>query len=172
MDKEITNDFTPNEYENVHFHDGRVKLLTNDDERLLTEEELLQQTLEYYPDHWISENRKLIQIITDELKYMSTLSTLGDGATFSDIAEYLEYCHTEDPISKVNWEDDDLSYYVMRCPNKTNPSNKQFMRHFLMELYDVYKYFLRNYNIEFGPFEDFCDFIYIYSSSAFQIPND
>ena len=104
---------------------------------------------------------------------MGQVSTLGDEVDFSGVSDYLEYYNTIKTDSKVNWdEEEDLSFYVVRCPNKKNPSNKQFMRHFLIELANLYKYLVRNYEVYIGQFEEFCNFIYIYSSSAIRIPKD
>lgn len=173
MEKEYKDQYLPNEYDTIQFDDGYIKLFSQEDERNLTSSEILQQTLEHYPDHWISENRLEIEHITKDIFNMSGLNTLGDKAEYSDVADYLEYTNTTEIESKINWnDDDDLSFYVIRCPNKRNPSNMQFMRHFLMELSELYDYLCRTYFVNFGPFEIFCDFIYVNSSSALRIPED
>ena len=173
MDKEYRDEYFPNEYDTVYFDNGYIKTSTSDEDRELTKEEQLDQTLQYYPDHWISEHRRILEIITNDIIDMAQVSTLGDRLEFSCVSDYLEYCNTTEIDSCVNWNDEeDLRFYVVPCPNKKNPSNIQFMRHFLIELADLYRYLVRNYDVYFGPFEKFCDFIYINSSSAIRIPED
>lgn len=170
---EYSVEYSPNEYDMVYFDEGYIKIHSIDDNRILTSEEQLEQTLQYYPDQWISEHRNVLEVITRDIIDMGQVSTLGDEVDFSGVSDYLEYYNTIKTDSKVNWdEEEDLSFYVVRCPNKKNPSNKQFMRHFLIELANLYKYLVRNYEVYIGQFEEFCNFIYIYSSSAIRIPKD
>ena len=67
--------------------------------------------------------------------------------------------------SNYDWQEYDLNLFVNKYTYIKNPTYKQYMSHYLIELYDLFSYLTRNYVLKFGTFEVFAEFVYLTSSN-------
>ena len=79
--------------------------------------------------------------------------------------DFMDYVNNIPMNSYYDWGEYDLNIFVNKYIYRKNPTYKQYMSHYLIELYDLYNYLSRNYLLVFGSFEIFAEFVYLTSSN-------
>jgi len=96
---------------------------------------------------------------------MSVYSSFCDQCDLDMFCDFMDYVNNTNMSSPYDWENENLEEYVTKYKHKRNPSYKQYMSHNLLELIELYQYLIRNFKLSFGPFEIFCELVYITSSN-------
>lgn len=162
MDKEYYEEPTY-EYDTIIFEENIAKVVN--EAQLFTTEEFKQNIDNIFPDYWISENRNMITYIFEDLKEMSQTTSFCDNCNLDDFCDYMDYVNNSSIETQFNWDKLNLYLYVNKYSYRKNPTFKQYMSHYLIELYDLYSYLSRKYTMKCGTFEVFSEFVYITSSS-------
>lgn len=153
----------PNEYEVIHFDDGHLKIV-NEEEIKYTEEEKNEDIKKYYPDHWSSQNYNNLINIFDDLKEILCYHSVMSKIKSTDFIDYMDFVNNTHIYETYDWNVN-LQDFVVKKPNKNNATFREFVGHYLIELKDIFDYLNRTYdNYSFGAFETFCDLAYHTSS--------
>jgi hypothetical protein len=155
----------PNDYETVQFENGNLKIF-QEYEYEYTNQEKIENIRNCYPDYWIDLNYDQILRILNDITEVSLYNGVLDDLDFSIFSDYMEYTNNKYIYQSYDWNVN-LIEYAFKMPNKKNPTFRQFVSHYLIELKNVYDYLCRTYTAySFGPFESFCDLAYETSSGA------
>jgi len=162
MDKEYIEE--PNyEYDTVVFDSNSLKILKEQNE--YTQDEIQTNIANIFPDYWISDNRIDITYIFNDIKEKSYISQFVDNCELDEFYDFMDYVNNTQMNSYYDWEKYDLNIFVNKYTYRKNPTLKQYMSHYLIELYDLFSYLTRNYVLKFGTFEVFVEFVYLTSSN-------
>ena len=163
MDKEYIEE--PNyEYDTIVFDSGSVKILQEDCE--YSSDEIKKIITNIFPDQWISDNRNDITYIFNNIQEMASSSNFIDNCDLDEFCDFMDYVNNINFKHKYDWQNIDLNNFVNKYTYRKNPTYKQYMSHYLIELYDLYTYLTRNYILKFGTFEIFAEFVYLTSSNS------
>ena len=161
-DKEVQEEVI-DEYDSIIFDDGRIYV-----EREGEEEGEEKEMKEYYPDYKMAREREYNKEVYEDIRKMGEQSTLFDKMSFGRFCEYVE--QAEGTQDKYNWAECNPEEHMLRYYGKIRPTFKQWVRHFIMELMELFEYMMRTYVLELGSFECFMTECYTQSSSAERIP--
>ena len=162
MDKEYIEE--PNyEFDTIVFESNTIKILH--EELSYTPKEIKTNIANIFPDYWISDNRIDITYIFNDIQEMAILSTFMDNCDLDEFCDFMDYVNNIPLNSNYDWQEYDLNLFVNKYTYIKNPTYKQYMSHYLIELYDLFSYLTRNYVLKFGTFEVFAEFVYLTSSN-------
>lgn len=160
-DKEVVEE-VGNEFDTIVFDDGNIYL-----ER---EEEHIEEKY-LYPDMWIMERIEYMKDIYEDIQNMGRQTTILDRMVFGRFCEFVE--NTEKGMGGgdiYDWTECEPELHVIRQYGRKKPTFKQWVRHYIKELMDLYDYMVRMYSLDMGSFECFMTECYTQSSSAKRIP--
>jgi hypothetical protein len=144
-----------NEYDIVHFNNGKIFVVPDDNYDS-------DEYEEFDPEQFIDYNSKELYFMYNDLKQMSYMNEFAETATFSDFCEYIIYSrhNTSDfPSWQGQFKNFACKYY-----NCHKISLKLFIQHYYTELLQHYSYFYHNFSFNLGYFRDWCEFCFMYSN--------
>jgi hypothetical protein len=160
-DKEIVEE-AGDEYDTIIFDGGNIYV-----EREGEKEEKCKD----YPDEKRVERMEYMKWIYEDIQEMGRQSTILDGMRFGRFCDYIE--HSEMLMGGgdiYNWSECDPNEHQIRQYGRRKPTFKQWVRHYIKELMELFDYMMRTYELEIGSFECFMTECYTQSSSAGMIP--
>lgn len=164
-DKEEQEDILEyNEFETITFEDNRTIITKyNENEERLSKAELNQCAEEIFPDHWIVENRELIDSIYKVLDDLLHYADFGQYVTHSTFVDYVDFVHYYDTIDTCEWNQDVVNEFEIKFKSKRKPKYKRWVQCNLNDLYQMWNILKLDYADFIGGFEIFTEFLYEYS---------
>ena len=114
------------------------------------------------------ENTEYMREMYKDIQDKGRITTIMDRMEFGRFCEYIE--NSERGRDMYNWTECDPEMHQIRQYGRKKPTFKQWVRHFIKELMELFDYMMRTYELEIGSFECFMTECYTQSSSAKWIP--
>ena len=168
-DREVVDDVN-DEFDTLILENNLVYSVRNDDGY---EEPI--DLLEIFPDQFIADNRESLFEVFSDINNTSMYTSLFDRMDFGYFCEYMEYVSYYHPQDVHAWNDGsfDPNEHEILQYGKRYPTFKQWVRHHIVELTNLFRYLNNIYDskaFHFGSFELFMETCYDTSSSSIRIP--
>jgi len=109
---------------------------------------------------WITKYENDVYKIYLDIKEKLAYSNILSKITFSNLSEYINYCHEQKRlVLDLEWND----YEEYKMYGLKNPSIEEWTSHHLIELHDLYVHYYIFSELSFGTSNDFINFCYKYS---------